>query len=437
MKMKTKINLNHNNTTINSKRMKKFCIPMVAIIGLVATSCSNDEPVAPLSQSAKSEISYSITADAGSRSMTSYANGTDVDRIHVSAWMTKDGVLPGYGSGNTNNVAYFTNDLLTRTSDKGTTTGVFTYSSDMRFWPQNGEALDFFALVDEDKCTNPDGIPASFSWTGGDGDKPGLGWIAQKEAKYMPDLLYAYTPDEKWSGDRTNNYQQNVSFSFNHAFAKVLVTATVKNKNIRIVISDIKIKGVRSKGLFTMPHKTGEGSTNVNQPAYWKTVDEYIGVNGNLAEKVVLMNGDKKDLIGEGNALMMIPGDYNGRNSSKCQTYIELTAIGYNLPDGTFDEDTAPVIYGKVDAAGNVTPFRLCVPIEFKWQMGTVNHYNIVFDCNNGGTTPDKPDPEDPENPDPNDPENNEPGLIKIGYEVEVTPWTDKDHGDYDYPTKK
>lgn len=442
--------------------VKLFC---GAALLAFAASCSQDE--VELNKIATSNtISYKVDTDKMSRSTSSFTNGTDVHEITVSAWMRMPSDLPGYGSSNGDNSMYFLNDVLTRLSGSGT----FNYETDARYWPANGEALDFFAVV-----SNPSANP--FSFTGVNG-KPGLmGSISQEGIDKMPDMLFAHTYGQ--TRNTTPTYQQNVSFNFNHAFAKVVVTAEVRNSNLRVYITDMEICGVTKSGEFQFPYIVGEGSNLKETEANWIKSADYTTIpnllkldylnNSALAyspmavtkgvnnEKAVVLDKNVKEEIwidvndtdDEGNVigshkelketkypntklplisatapydLLVIPNNYNGRNASKYQTYIKVKGYAYNIADkkNGWDEECDALIYPKKNG-GNVVPAEMIIPIEFDWAMGTINRYNIIFDCSNGGNVG-----EDPTNP----------AFIKIGYEVEVKPWTDIDNGDYEYPDK-
>lgn len=399
--------------------MKKYSFITAVMIGLISVSCSQDEPAASLTDAAKNQISYAVTAGNASRASSSYENGTDIKRMHVSAWLTKGATtLPGYGESNTDNAAYFTNDLMVRSAGSG----VFSYTSDARYWPANGECLDFYAVVDNDAPEwNGNGTFSFSSRESGSGNGyPGLGWLKQLDIDKMPDLLYAYTPNQQRS--TTNTAQQNVSFLFNHAFAKVIVTAEVKNSNLRVCITDMAICGITKGGQFMLPRKAQESGVTVTNGAKWIVSPEYTDLACpltpyNAANPVVLDKREtaKATLVGagEGNLkdLLVIPNTYNGRNSSgKYQTYIMLKGYAYNIANSAsgFDPDTDSLIFPKLNEDGSLTPASMIIPIEFNWRMGSVNRYNIVFDCGNGGSTDENP---------------NHPAFVRIGYEVEVSDW--------------
>lgn len=413
---RTNISLTNNTKTNLSEKMKKIYLPLVATIGLISTSCSQDEPMASLPEAQNNKINFSVTADNGSRAASAYQTGLDISKMTVSAWLLgdKDGV-PNYKENNTNNATYFLNDLLTRsaTSNKG----VFAYASDARYWPANGETLDFFAVVDNEAW----GKDGEFDFQLNDG--PGLSKITQLDINKMPDLLYAYTPDQRRDLDKKP--QQNVSFSFNHAFAKVIVTAEVKNKNLRIYITDMEICGITDGGQFIFPHKEDKDGKAVNVAAKWNVSGDFTslscnqGLFGNNNPVILDMSDEAKSTLvgrsgvaGLNNDLLVIPNSYSGRNSSVMQTYIKLKGYAYNISsaDNGFNPEKDALIFPKKNADGTIVPADILIPIEFDWKMGTVNRYNIVFDCGNGGG---------------NTPDLNDPAFIRIGYEVEVTDWTD------------
>lgn len=386
--------------------MKKFLSIVAVMMGLITASCSQDEPAVSLPDAANNMIGFSVTADNGSRSTSHYENGTDISEISVSAWVTPDAnTLPGYHESNTGNSVYFFNDVLRRDGS-----GVFNYSEAARFWPADA-ILDFYSVIDN---------PTPFTFDCGEG-YPGLdGWIAQGKIEEMPDMLYAYAFDEKRK-EKQKESQQNVSLKYNHAFAKVVVTAEVRNPNLRVYITDMEIHGVTDKGKFLLPHKVGQDKEIKVIEANWKKSPDYTNITGlmktyNTANPAILDMAAgqeaKRTLLGEEfpNDLLVIPNTYNGRNSSKCQTYILLKGYAYNISnrENGFDPDIDELIYPKT-TNGKVEAAPMIIPIEFHWGMGTINYYNIVFDCGGGGNM----------NEDPNN-----PALVRIGYEVEVNDWT-------------
>lgn len=384
---------------------------MAVMSGLIATSCSQDEPVASLSN-ANDQISFAVTADNASRASSAYQTGLDISKMKVSAWVLAEGISsPNYEESNEGNTAYFTNDFLQRTGGAG----LFNYTSNARYWPSNNETLDFFAVVDNEAW----GAEGEFRFSNAN-KVPGLGTISQLDIDRMPDLLYAYTPDQQRKKD--NAAQQNVSFNFNHAFAKVIVTAEVKNQNIRVYITDMEIVGIAKDGVFNFPHKEDQSGSIVSVGASWTVGDTFTSVactqgNYGVSNPIVLDMSDSSaaTLVGRSgnggkNDLLVIPNSYSGRNSSKYQTYVKLKGYAYNIsnPENGFNAETDVLIFPKKNADGSITPAEMIVPIEFNWNMGTVNRYNIVFDCGNGGSTTGDP---------------NDPAFVRIGYEVEVTDW--------------
>lgn len=408
--------------------MKNYLFFLTAGMAIFATSCSQDDPMTPLDGDFKNQINFTVTADNATRSESSYQNGTDINRFSVSAWLTQDSedgkkVLPGYGSSNGSNSMYFINDVMTREAGDG----VFNYQSSARYWPSSDlDCLDFFAIVDNDApAWNGNG---DFVFNNGSG--PGLtGNLKQLPVNEMPDMLYAYSFDEKRPS--VNVAQKNVSLQFRHAFAKVVISAEVRNENMRMCLTDMEIVGIHDEGKFNLPKKVGEGENVVTEPAYWTigpgyTTIECPLVRGeyNEANPLILdmhegctssmvLIGDPAYSKDPNNDLLVLPSSYSGRNSSTQQTYIQFKGYAYNIAnkDSGFDADTDNLIYPKKEKGETLPePATMIVPIEFNWEAGTVNYYHIVFDCGNGGSVTVNP---------------NDPALIRIGYEVEVKPWTE------------
>lgn len=428
--------------------MKKQIFYFAALGAFLLTSCAQDELIESLEPAVNTQISYSVIAGNGTRAASAYGNGTDIDEIHVAAWavtpkIDEDGnatfALPGYGSPNGGNASIIDHDAVPRSgTGKSGTSGTFNYDDNARFWPTDGQKVDFWALVDapdEDNC---------FSWTGCDGH-PGLpNKVEQLGKSDMKDMLYGYAPNQTLNKEG-HQAQQNVSFSMNHAFAKVIITAQVKNSNLHVVIKDAEIHGIVDGGNFSLPYKSGSGPDVIDNPASWTPSSTYTDLAGLIDKEDIVVDKnyatggdnpgkvtvagvstyDDNNKIVKNNDILVIPENYNGRDgSNKIQTYIQLTAYAYNIAGTTFDEDTDALVCGTTNADGEVVPAVINIPVEFDWKMGTINTYNIIFDCGVGGSTTE--DPKDP-------------ALVRIGYEVEVKPWVtlgpvDKE---YDFATGK
>lgn len=269
--------------------MKKILSSCLAILGLLsATSCSEDQPLAPLAESQQlQEITFTATADQASRSLTAYRDGTDIKTMRVSAWYSEAKGVGYYSriydTPHQGNAPYFTEDLLTRTGVSGNN-GIFTYENNVRYWPANNGAnvqLSFFAAVDNDKlpayndATKQEG---NFKWYFEDfptGDltdgmparRPGLNWIEQHDLGEMPDILqavytgvYAHHDSQNPPASTTDHYppftdetntQRNVHLSFTHILSKVIIKAKVENPTLRIYITDASIVGLVDKGRMT------------------------------------------------------------------------------------------------------------------------------------------------------------------------------------------
>lgn len=446
--------------------MSKVKLLWGAALLVLAASCAQEDVVLEQTQ-ASNEIAYKVDAGKMSRAASAYMNGTDVSKITVSAWLkgTKE-TVPAFTSPERFNSSYFLNDVLDRSGKNGNK-GTFNYSEGMRYWPANGEYLDFYAVVDNEAWiakngdsendnnsaatedigdavdeegtnstdkkdkTEKEPIDGSFSFDNGSG-APGLGWINQLGLADMPDLLFSTTVDQTLT--KTTG-QQNVSFSFDHAFAQVIVTAEVQNKNLRVVITDLEICGVAEKGRFTFAHKSDAGNVDAKwEPGEGRTEIKGLLKGGDVildmaeTSKATLLNNVNKE-----DRLLVIPlkyGDY--AKPGNVRPHIRLKGYAYNIanPEAGFDEDTDFLIFSKPVKDSKPLSSNINIPIDFNWKPGTINTYNIIFKSGNGGTTNDPeypvyPDPDDPENPDPNpDPTNPDtPAFIQVSYEVNVEKW--------------
>lgn len=420
--------------------LKYLYLATTGLAALLATSCSQDQPEQLFEQAnAKLPIQFTVTADGGSRAASLFTNGTDIHQMYVSAWLLSTdqaNSLPGYDYSNNGNAAYFTNDLIARGAD-----GVFHYSQDARYWPMNGESLDFYAVVDNTAWPGK----GEFSFEATDNGSPGLEEaLDQLQMDKMPDMLYATNFDVKLSKNTTSPYQSNVTLSFHHAFAKVVISAEVRNSNIRVYITDMELCGLIDHKEFKLPYKSGVGSDNIINPASWvkpgdyncnltgllkwqgvsRTNPLYLDKNESGHDKLWLTGGHSAQGSPGGSSennmagtLLVLPHSYSGRNNSEYLAYIKLTGFAYNISNHEigFDDECDRLIFpsgnpDKTQYPQDVTPAEMIIPVEFNWVMGTVNYYNIVFDCGNGGNIGTKP--------------TDNPAFVRIGYEVEVFDWT-------------
>lgn len=359
--------------------MKKLSYSPAAIALLgIAAACTPDATTS-LGEAAMQPITYTVTAENASRSLTCYQNGTDISSLSVSAWLlnresgsTVGDTQPDYDAPCNGNAAYFTEDVLTRPAGSG----VFSYTSDARYWPASNQPylLSFFSVVDNDRLPGYATGEGHFQWYN-EADKeadrtPGLDWILQHDPGEMPDLLQAQISCVVNSGASWSSAQRNVTLSFTHTLSKVIVKARVDNPDLRIYITDACISNLVDKGRMIFPdNRSGSTALNTGEArnATWRHEADPAR---NVTINAPILLSDPTTLDSE-RTLLTVPG-----------VLILDTATDAGAVDGIANPEGDKIAFNREDDAANQPAVSYAMP-EHTVIGGDMPEVSVVTD----GTT--------------------------------------------------
>lgn len=378
----------------------------LASVALVMTGCVSEDNVLEESN-AKQNISFNVTADRATRAANLFSEAGEINQFYASAW-----VLAENETDLTAGKSYFQQDNLTKSGS------TWAYDNEFgRYWPNNGETLDFYAWTNGTATDANSYISENlggFDWNSG---TPQLVKIEQKNAAAMNDILCAATPQAKHA--KPNPTSEKVSINFRHALAQVGVTAKVENPKIRVQIEEVALVNLNKYGDMTFP-RSSAASTGAN--ATWAangsadnalltvvsdvTKDgegQIIEYNTDAAAEPVNLTADKEDLF----MVMPISG-YTASvpagitPTSVTGTCIRLSVKIWNIANASSYAGTDVQIYGKNDGYAYIY-----IPVAFSWESGKKYTYNLTFGKGNAGYDV-----------------NGQPTIVKVDWEPSITDWT-------------
>lgn len=366
-----------------------FC----AMLTMMLASCSNDEVVS-FSQDG---ISYGVSAGKQTRALDSYCNIDLPDAFYVWAGLSSDKTI------------YINGDNIV--SDGGNPVK-WTDADGMRYWPNDGTALDFFAEVNGDTEFRYNNGAPTFD-----------DFVVNDVVTEQVDLLYAVKKNQTKSNG-------TVHLNFRHALSQVVFQARNETSKLYVEISGVSVGHLDNTGTFTFPaDNTDENYTNhTDNPdaedinvGSWeveKGANKRYDVNftavpvPNNSQTVNLTCPGDQHINGFKNVMTLLPqeqeawnpmiagADYNG-------AYFLVKCNIYNIAG---DE------YAEGDLKLNTYEYA-AIPVDIVWEPGRRYIYTFVFkEGGNGGYAP--------------DPENPQPVLTNISYEIGVDDFIPVDEGD-------
>lgn len=386
--------------------VNKF-IASVAVV-MVMTSCSQED-VAINDLQANRAISYNVTANKATRAANYFDAATDINQFYVSAWAT--------GGKTTNNgIAYFTQDNLRNLSG-------WKYDSGVRYWPNDGEALNFFAWTfntqaDLTETSTIDGADKATFEFNAQGEAY-LNGIKQENAADMNDLLYAATYDQTYGTSKPAG-EKAVTMSFNHALAQVGIKAKVDNPKMRIQVAEVALVNIKSVGDFKFPAqdtKTAAADALDANYGSWSAADDATNETyaATIADEIVDYTTGLVDLTGAKNTFMVLPlDDYDAADGSTITTdaggkaTIEGTCIRMSVKIWNVADYTNGYDASDIQIFGDGGYDYIYIPVDFSWQPGKNYTYTITFGTGNAGYDG-----------------NGDNTLVKVTYDPEIMPWNE------------
>lgn len=274
--------------------MKKTLL-IAAMASAALVSCSKDQVV----EVQQDEIKFSVVADNATKAAHVYSTTYHMDAFTVAA--------------DYNSKVYITGDEMSVTSVSNVTN---TDPTVKRYWPAVSETkpVTFYAVADGDFVTSPARVADAV---------PTVSYTVEETVASQKDLLYAATKvTEKGSG--------SVTLNFRHALSLIEFKAKCTNKNLKVVVTGVKVGNVENTGVFTFPKD--------NQ-------NKMIATDGNITEN--------PDDVGKDNPTGV--GTWNNTVASTNYYTVEFDAVNVIRQD---PEVVQPLTYRNYSAGtyDNATP---------------------------------------------------------------------------------
>lgn len=338
-----------------------------AVAAMALTACSSDDS-AITEAKAQNEITFNVATSRPSRALA-YDSKDDISNFKVAAWFHGEGTSKG---------TYFNPEVMKLDNGK------WAYDDgNVRYWPNNGEKLDFFTWVDYANVSTGNkgdskGYTLTFDENGHATLSDGENDIKILDSNDAVDLLYAATFDQEHSKNATSANKQ-VTLAYKHAFAQVGVTAKVVNPNIHMVVKEVALVNILSGGKFKFPESASDD-------AEWTTTaDDKSGVVAfsQTDDAVWTLSATETDLNTANNRFMVLPQEVNETNGNHQTPCIRLLCKVWNVTNGeAYVENDDLQIYGDADYK------YLYIPVNFNWEMGKNYTYKLSFGTGNAGFDP-------------------------------------------------
>lgn len=424
------------NATHNRRKAARYtalALGTVALAGLTACSSDNSftpQPDVPSTTADANVIRYNVVANNAARGMmraASIYNANNIpNQFYVSAW-AMDGNTATTDDGN----MYIKNDLI---KNQGTATAQnWVDQSGLRYWPNNGELLNFFA-------TNATNASIVYDESGQGAStvisnpKYEIPLTVASAGAQQTDLLYASVYDQKKTATgATGQTSQPVTLDFHHALSQVVFTAQCTNPHIEVKIGSISVVGVAGTGILSIPADRNTSAASWSVAANYTPATFGSDPDGDRGAVTVgstvtpiTSDSDQTDY-----ALMIIPqtvaaADPTATDAWTSQkAYLKVQCTIFNVAKGENGSETSDtMIFGtNTDMGGGFIRQdygTLYIPLAVNWEMGKRYVYNLQFGTGNGGYNQD-----------------GTLALIPIKYNVTADNWTEAGSSNVQEPTGK
>lgn len=359
-------------------KLSKHHIGLIAAV-MALSACSSEDAVIDESN-ARNEITFNVTTNGAARANVYYNSTSPVTRFRVSAWAKQGDNTDSSVSGI--NKSYFDCDSLTLKDSKWTYDDGHT-----RYWPNNGEKLDFYAWVDYDNDNKSKGY--TFAWTGTPNDRASLTGIAQlANAADIVDLLYGNEFDNKQNVNSTAS-SSKVTIAMNHAFSQIGVIVKVANPKIQVQVSEVALVNLIGQADFKFAANAAQ-STEADKAGWTEgTGTQTVTAVVSPAVQINASDTDGKNLTGTDNTFMVLPhSGYNTADATATSitmtdskpasgTYIGLKCKVWNIAAASGAANGDMIIHGTASADK-----YLFVPVALDCDMG--KHYTYTLTFGNG-----------------------------------------------------
>lgn len=367
--------------------MKKYLFPSLAVLlgmGLTLTSCSSDDETVGAANNSNA---------IGFVALTNNAAGTRGTAITTSNVNTTDFLAWGAFANGTYYFGTQANGIQFKYTDSKWD---YANAADVHYWPT--DALNFYAVSPSSAITEKTLSGTTLTFT-----------VPEDNASQV-DLMQAYAGGLTKTSDGVSDGK--ALLTFHHLLSQIVFKAKSASNTLNVEIQGIKIHNVAPIGQTDISKK--DAALNVLS-ATTGAYDYAVGLKNPVSVPYGESTGTAVDATDADGALLLVPQtltkwNYKGTESTtkeadgNMQSYIE---VDVKIKSG----DT--YLIGSADAYAPTY-----IPFGATWEAGKKYTYTLVFgdkDSDNGGGGLD---------------ENGDEQLVPIGFNVEVTDWTDVDNED-------
>lgn len=256
-----------------------------------------------------------------------------------------------------------------------TSSNTWTYSP-LVYWPAN-QNVDFYAY-------------APLDWVGSAGPLKPVPY--EVDVLAGQDLVYATAMDLKGS---YNAPTPQVVFNFRHALSKVTVKLSSSNADLKVVVSNVALANIKSKGNFNFPHATTSGAATDESTGTWSDQNApatFLIYMSQSADDPITLTTTPTDMssegmgIGGGKYLIPQPLTWRAGGLGPNDTFLVVMCAVYDAHNGTLlwpNENTPPENLPDGHLLGHgLLRFQLGTTQFNEWKPGYHYIYNAVINAN-------------------------------------------------------
>ncbi len=338
--------------------MKKTTIFSIALLSATTpfmAGCTSDEAIPEPDSTPVNEIRFAAN--------TEFTRGGDITTNNLTSFN-----VYAYTNNPDGPKLFMDNVVVTKSSNN-----TWTYSP-VKYWPSE-QSLDFYAFSPSD-------------WIGTSGP---LSPVPFESYPGNKDIVYAFIPDLKGVAGQPN---PQVTFNFRHALSKVTVKMSSTNKNLKVVVTNVAMANICSKGNFQFPKESTSSPSAAETVGKWtdqNTPYSYIMYMAQREDERLTLTTTPTAVelegMGNGGALFMIPQPLTWRsNGQGNDTYLTVMGSIYDASTNTKlwpNENTPKENLVPSSTFGDgLIKFPLSTSYFSEWSPGCHYIYNLVINSN-------------------------------------------------------
>lgn len=341
---------------MNKKTIRLLGLMSFTLLSVSTVACSDDVDDVPENPTtADGAIRFAAAAEL-SRAGDITTNNLTSFNVYAYTGTTSDPVT------------FMDNVVVSKTASN-----VWTYSP-LQYWPAM-QTVDFYAF-------------APSTWVGSEGP---LHPVAYDAVSGTEDIVYAVSPDLTGNAGVAN---AQVVFNFRHALSKLTVKMSSSNQNLKVVVTNVAMSNVMTRGNFTFPSGSTAGPASAETVGKWtdqNTPNAYVlHWSQAMSEQLTLTSTPtiiSASGLGRGGQMYVIPQPLTYSNGGTgSDTYIAVQCSIYDAKSGErlWPNENTPeenLINGSTSGDG-LLKFPLSTNRYTEWQPGVHYIYNLVINSN-------------------------------------------------------